>query len=171
MILHKTNSALSEHVLQKEGFFFLSSASPLQRFHLLGWVFFAYGKWEFLGLTSSNPHDIQFQILEATKVLILTLLPVGFLPDVCNSCWISGFFLSTGEKKNRPRRNSFSFSSHHCCYHAPEFQAHETAPNKSLQQQEANTESIRLDQNQESLQYSSGKKSVLILGSRNLRVH
>lgn len=54
---------------------------------------------------------------------------------------------------------------------APEFQAHETAHKKSLQQQEANAESIRVDQNQESLLYSSGKKSVVILGSRNLRVH
>lgn len=58
MILDKTNSALPEHVLQKGIFFSLSFASPLQRFHLLGWLFLPTGKWEFLGLTSSNPHDI-----------------------------------------------------------------------------------------------------------------
>lgn len=59
MVLHKTNSALPEHVLQK-GIFFppFTSVGLLQRFHLLGFFFLPAGKWEFPGLTSLNPHDI-----------------------------------------------------------------------------------------------------------------
>lgn len=86
----------------RKGFFFVpfNSAGLLQRFHLL--VFFLpTGKWEFPGLTSLNPHDIQSQILEAAKILILTSLPVGFLPDARNGCFESQLF-QPGKKKKGP---------------------------------------------------------------------
>jgi len=101
---------LPEHVFTEWDFFSpFNSAGLLQRFHLL--VFFLpTGKWEFPGLTSLNPRDIQSQILEAAKILILASLPVGFLPDAHKSCFQSQLF-QPGKKK-KPLKEQRWFSHH-----------------------------------------------------------
>lgn len=154
----------------RKGFFFVpfNSAGLLQRFHLL--VFFLpTGKWEFPGLTSLNPHDIQSQILEAAKILILTSLPVGFLPDARNGCFESQLFQPGKKKKKVPEGAALvlpgtlllSYYRHQARYSAHE---------KGLQQKEAKAEHIRLDQNQGLLR-PSAKKAVFIFHSGSLRLH
>lgn len=76
--------------------------------------FLPTGKWEFPGLTSLNPRDIQSQILEAAKILILASLPVGFLPDAHKSCFQSQLF-QPGKKK-APEGAALVLPPL-CCYH------------------------------------------------------
>lgn len=77
--------------------------------------------------------------------MILALLPVGFLPDACNSCSESQLFQQEGKKKV-PEETTLVLP---VTLFLPWFstQARETAHEKGLQHQEANAEGIRLDQN------------------------
>lgn len=125
--------------------------------------FLPTGKWEFPGLTSLNPHDMQSQILEAAKILILTSLPVGFLPDARNGCFESQLFQP--EKKRKVPEGAALVFQAPCCYRTTD-----TRRVTQRSSREAKAEHIRLDQNQGLLR-PSAEKAAFIFRSGSLRVH
>lgn len=79
--------------------------------------------------------------------MILSSLPVGFLPDARSSCFESQLFQQE-EKKKVPEGKALVLPVT-LLLPRSRIQAHETAHEKGLQQQEAKAEGIRLDQNKE----------------------
>lgn len=129
--------------------------------------FLPTGKWEFPGLTSLNPRDIQSQILEAAQILILTSLPVGFLPDAHKSCFQSQLFQPG--KKNESLKEQHLFS-HHLAATTVQRPGTQPGAGARLAARRGEAEHSRLNQKLDLL-HSSAKKAVFILCSSRLRVH